>query len=148
MLRPHQRVRLRYWAYWAAGGTNAAAVMYLILLSFWPDVFLHWLGGLTVGLAAMVANGLALTCYAHKVRLRREEERRLRAWRQTQAVRLRAAMEAPTQVITILPPRPAAYVAMEDRLRLHLLSELTERTGELSAYERPTPPPGWRSGVA
>lgn len=156
---PRQRVKYRRWANIAAAGTVGGACGYWLLASLWPETFLHWLAGLLVVVAVLVTNAAAAGFHAQKVRLRRDEERRVREWRKRQAAfnravraqeraQLRAAMEAPTQVIRILPPQPEAYVALDDRLRLRLLSQLTEQTGDLTAYEGPAPPQGWRTGVA
>lgn len=156
---PRQRVRYRYRANVAAAGTVGGACGYWALASLWPELFLHWLAGLLVVLAVLITTSVAAAFHAQKVRLRREDERRIREWRERQAefrrsvraqerAALRAAMEAPTQVIRILPPLPEAYVALDDRMRLRLLSQLTEQTGDLTAHEGPGPPQGWRTGVA
>jgi len=155
-LRPRQRVKYRRWSYQTAACTVGGACGYWTLASFWPDIFLHWLAGLLVSLAVLGTNATALWFYAQKVRLRREDLRRRQEWRETQAefqrkvraleaAKLRAAMEAPTQVLPTFQPE---YAAMEDKLRLRLMDQLTERTGDLSAYDRRTPPGGFRTGVA
>ncbi len=162
-LKARQHLKLRSWANAAAMGTTLAVIGYVILLSFWPEFFLHWLAGLIVGLAALIANGTALVLYVQRVRAERERERQIRQWREEQAAerrraraqeaaQLRQAMEAPTQILRILPPvapDPTTY-DREDRMRMRLWTHLTERTGDLGEYrsERPTPPHGWRSGVA
>lgn len=157
-----QYVRYRFWAYSAAGGTVGAACGYWTLASLWPEVFLHWLAGLLITAAVLTSTTVAAGFYALGVQERRERERRVREWREKRAAqrravrdaekaRLRAIMEAPTEVIQILAPRPAAYVAMEDRMRLHLMSDLTERTGDLGVVDPSSwasPPRGWRTGAA
>lgn len=142
-LRPRQRFRYRTWANRSAAGTSVGACVYVILVSFWPALFLHWIGGLFVVAAALMANGAALAFRAQKVRCDREEARRLHEWRLTQAefqrkvraqeaAQLRASMEAPTVAIPLLRQRPRDVLTDGLGSPLgRLWDELTEPTGDI-----------------
>lgn len=153
-LPPRQRIKYRTWSYQFAASVSAAACAYTLLASIWPDVFAHWLSGLLMASAVLVANGLAACFYAQEVQLRREHARQVRQSREARKARRdaqrRAVMEAPTQVLQILPPRPVVsqttYVpdAWEDHARRRLMEDLTERTGDIF-FSADAPPPSRRA---
>lgn len=154
-LKPRQRVKYRRWAYLASAGTTAGACGYWALVALWPAVFQHLLAGLlSVGLV-LLANSILAAFVGQKVRLERAEKRRQQEWRASERARARAAMKAPTQALRILQPPPLVSqttyrpdgAGLDDRMRMRLWDDLTERTGDITS-PRPTPPHGWRTGAA
>lgn len=140
-LKPRQRVKYRRRAMLAASGTNGGACGYFVLLAFWPETFAYLIIKLLVAAAVLVTNGVWLHLHGQDVRLRREAQARRREYQASERARVRASWNAPTEPHPIHRPNhvvsqttyePVGGGPLEDRLKLRILTDLTEHTGDIA----------------